>query len=285
VRALCSCYWGRRPAAALAGHLAAAVALLPGGLRPSGERRRCAGRRSRRSFGGGQAWGVAWPSEMSCAGAPPAGADPQRLDALARRLDAACQVLPGAVRPRLGHPAATGGGRGLRAGDHPGGRGVGGWGGVALTARVGPCTQLRGRQQLGALAWPGSWHRLPGTACTRGYPTHPPTHTHPPTRPQQDHIYQPYDDVVPYEEFSIRLSAQDVPRIKQLLEAVSPAEWRRLHEGLKKWWADGVWEEGLHPPALNCTANGPAASPARRCPACKAGQAGQECAALGRPLP
>jgi hypothetical protein len=61
----------------------------------------------------------------------------------------------------------------------------------------------------------------------------------------QDHVFQPYEDVIPYDDFSIRLASKDVPSIKQLLEAVSPAEWRRLHEGLKKWCVPAR-------PALRC---------------------------------
>ncbi len=58
----------------------------------------------------------------------------------------------------------------------------------------------------------------------------------------QDHIFQPVEDLLPYEEFSLRLPAADIPRIEAVLQAVSDQEWRRLHEGLAKWHRAFVWE-------------------------------------------
>ena len=58
----------------------------------------------------------------------------------------------------------------------------------------------------------------------------------------QDHVFQPYEDILPYVEFSLRLPMSDVRRIRAVLEAVSPEEWQRLHQGLKKWWRPFVWE-------------------------------------------
>jgi hypothetical protein len=62
-------------------------------------------------------------------------------------------------------------------------------------------------------------------------------------RTSQDHGFQPYEDILPYEQFSIRLPNSDLPRIRELLAAVTPGEWQRLHEGLKKWWRPFVWEQ------------------------------------------
>ncbi len=55
-------------------------------------------------------------------------------------------------------------------------------------------------------------------------------------------MFQPYEDLLPYDDFSIRLPAADVPRIREVLAAVSDKEWRRLHRGLNKAWPHFVWE-------------------------------------------
>jgi hypothetical protein len=62
--------------------------------------------------------------------------------------------------------------------------------------------------------------------------------------PLQDHIFQPFEDLLPYEQFSLRLPAADIPRIQQVLAAVSEAEWQRLHAGLARWHRAFVWEAG-----------------------------------------
>ena len=51
----------------------------------------------------------------------------------------------------------------------------------------------------------------------------------------------------------MRLPAADVPRIRDVLAAIEPAEWRRLHEGLKRWWQPFVWEQQARGTAYNTT--------------------------------
>ena len=36
----------------------------------------------------------------------------------------------------------------------------------------------------------------------------------------QDHVYQPFADVLPYPEFSITLGVKDIPNLLDILEAV-----------------------------------------------------------------
>jgi hypothetical protein len=75
----------------------------------------------------------------------------------------------------------------------------------------------------------------------------------PPHQTSQDHVFQPYDDLLPYDDFSLRLPAADVPRIREVLAAVSEKEWRRLHRGLRKWWPYFVWETQAGGQAYNAT--------------------------------
>ena len=53
----------------------------------------------------------------------------------------------------------------------------------------------------------------------------------------------------------MRLPAADVPRIRDVLAAIEPAEWQRLHEGLKRWWQPFVWEQQAGGTAYQMTIN------------------------------
>ena len=45
---------------------------------------------------------------------------------------------------------------------------------------------------------------------------------------------QPYDDVLPYWRFAIRLHKADLPRLEQLLDSISEARVTALQYGLMK---------------------------------------------------
>ena len=48
--------------------------------------------------------------------------------------------------------------------------------------------------------------------------------------PQQEHVAQPFEDVLPYEAFSIRLSNDDLPLVREILRGVTDAQYRQLLE-------------------------------------------------------
>ncbi len=60
----------------------------------------------------------------------------------------------------------------------------------------------------------------------------------------QDHVFQPraYEDVLPYQDFSIRLPAADIPKIGDVLRAVSEAEYQRLRSQLPQYWSAFIWD-------------------------------------------
>ena len=106
-------------------------------------------------------------------------------------------------------------------------------------------------------------------------------------------MYQPYEDLLPYDEFSVRLPASDIPQIQQVrcaraswvaraappatacppagscvstalrptvrsrslqvLEAVSEEEWARLHEAMKVHHRAFVWDQEYGGLAYNYT--------------------------------
>jgi hypothetical protein len=109
---------------------------------------------------------------------------------------------------------------------------------VPVIIQVGVVWPLLGMARACCLK-PAAQHQL----C-RCHPT-PLKPTGLPTLPAnlQDHVYQPYEDIIPYADFSIRLPNSDLPRIRELLGGVTPEEWLHLHEGLKRWWRPFVWEQ------------------------------------------
>lgn len=58
------------------------------------------------------------------------------------------------------------------------------------------------------------------------------------TGPPQDQVYQPYesDGVLPYSEFSLRLSKSDIPYIVPILRSVSPARLRHMRLAMAKYY-------------------------------------------------
>ncbi|KAG2488197.1 hypothetical protein HYH03_013191 [Edaphochlamys debaryana] len=69
----------------------------------------------------------------------------------------------------------------------------------------------------------------------------------------QDHMYQAFWDVIPYEEFSIRISRADLHRIVEILDVVTPEQLIKLQEGVAKWRSAFHWIEDLGGMAYNYT--------------------------------
>ncbi|PNW85856.1 hypothetical protein CHLRE_03g202550v5 [Chlamydomonas reinhardtii] len=57
----------------------------------------------------------------------------------------------------------------------------------------------------------------------------------------QDHVYQAFEDFLPYEEFSVRLPLRDVPRLLELLRSYSPEQLAALRLGMAKYFRAFIW--------------------------------------------
>lgn len=69
----------------------------------------------------------------------------------------------------------------------------------------------------------------------------------------QDGVDQPFQNVLPYEEFSIRLTNDDIPHIPDILGKISDVEIRYLQRGLLRFWPAFVHEVELPNSAFNWT--------------------------------
>lgn len=69
----------------------------------------------------------------------------------------------------------------------------------------------------------------------------------------QDHIYQPLWDVVPYEEFSLRLPRSALHSIGRALDDVSPQQLAELQRGVDRWHRAFLWPPATGGLAFNFT--------------------------------
>ena len=58
----------------------------------------------------------------------------------------------------------------------------------------------------------------------------------------QEHVYQSFEDILPYEEFSIRLNNDDIPMLPSILRSITPEQLAALQRGVKKYWPAFIWE-------------------------------------------
>lgn len=69
----------------------------------------------------------------------------------------------------------------------------------------------------------------------------------------QDGVYQPYQDLLPYQQFSIRLPKHRLPHIAEVLSSISDEEYIRLRQGVAKYWRAFVWHPKWGGEAYNYT--------------------------------
>lgn len=69
----------------------------------------------------------------------------------------------------------------------------------------------------------------------------------------QDDIYQPWEDQLPYDEFSVRLPRSSIPDIVPLLSEITDAEYLALRAGLAKHWMAFVWDRAVGGTAVSAT--------------------------------
>jgi len=58
----------------------------------------------------------------------------------------------------------------------------------------------------------------------------------------QDDIYQPWEDQLPYLEFSVRLPRSSIADIVLLLSAIQDEDYRQLRSAMAKYWRAFVWD-------------------------------------------
>ncbi|KAG1665073.1 hypothetical protein FOA52_012492 [Chlamydomonas sp. UWO 241] len=69
----------------------------------------------------------------------------------------------------------------------------------------------------------------------------------------QAHTWQPFEELLPYEEFSVRISNADLPNIVPILRAYSQEQIDRMRLALAKHWGAFVWPAGQGGLAYNYT--------------------------------
>ncbi|KAG2444152.1 hypothetical protein HYH02_009091 [Chlamydomonas schloesseri] len=58
----------------------------------------------------------------------------------------------------------------------------------------------------------------------------------------QDHVYQAFDDFLPYEEFSVRLRLSEVPRLLDILRSYGAEQRAALRLGMAKYYRAFIWD-------------------------------------------
>lgn len=69
----------------------------------------------------------------------------------------------------------------------------------------------------------------------------------------QEHVMHPYDDVLPYETFSLRLTNADLPELREILAGVTEEQYRGLVEGVKRYTLAFSWNTGVGGRAFDYT--------------------------------
>ncbi|GFR49822.1 hypothetical protein Agub_g11762 [Astrephomene gubernaculifera] len=69
----------------------------------------------------------------------------------------------------------------------------------------------------------------------------------------QDHVYQALWDVVPFEDFSIRISRHDLHLLVELLDMVTPQQLERLQAGVERYHRAFYWDTQFGGLAYNYT--------------------------------
>jgi hypothetical protein len=69
----------------------------------------------------------------------------------------------------------------------------------------------------------------------------------------QDGVYQPYHDLLPYQQFSVTLPRARLASISQVLNSITDAEYTRLRQGMQQYWRAFVWHPLAGGQAYNYT--------------------------------
>jgi len=69
----------------------------------------------------------------------------------------------------------------------------------------------------------------------------------------QDHVYQPFEELLPYHEFSVRLAVRDIPHIVDILRQYTEVDLKALRLNMAKHYKAFLWPEELGGGAYNAT--------------------------------
>lgn len=72
-------------------------------------------------------------------------------------------------------------------------------------------------------------------------------------RTPQDGVYQPYHDLLPYQQFSVTLPKARLASISQVLRSITDEEYVRLRQGVQVYWRAFVWHPLAGGQAYNYT--------------------------------
>ena len=59
----------------------------------------------------------------------------------------------------------------------------------------------------------------------------------------QPNVTQPYEDLLPYEDFSLRISKDSIPQLPQILKAVTDDAVCKMQRALAKVWRAFLWQQ------------------------------------------
>lgn len=57
----------------------------------------------------------------------------------------------------------------------------------------------------------------------------------------QDHVWQSFEDLLPYDSFSVRIGVRDIPHIVDILRAYSTEDVDRMRLALAQYWGAFIW--------------------------------------------
>ena len=69
----------------------------------------------------------------------------------------------------------------------------------------------------------------------------------------QEHVYQAYEELLPYELFSLRLNNADLPNLPTILRGVTEPQYRLLVENLQRYKASMLWDANAGGKAFDYT--------------------------------
>ena len=69
----------------------------------------------------------------------------------------------------------------------------------------------------------------------------------------QDHVWQPFEDLLPYHEFTVRLSVKDVPNIVRILRAYTPEQMDAMRLAMARVHTAFLWHPEAGGEAYNYT--------------------------------
>ena len=69
----------------------------------------------------------------------------------------------------------------------------------------------------------------------------------------QNQVFQPFEELLPYEEFSVRLGVKDVPKIIPLLRSYDHDRLKQMRLAMAKYWKAFIWHSTAQGTAYNWT--------------------------------